>query len=54
MILNDEAGWQLAQNQRECTPIQRFVYILAKHEHTPDPEDPTGANKGTEVIQGWK
>jgi hypothetical protein len=41
-------GRKLFNSARDCTPMQRFVYVMAKNEHQEDPEDntPTGMDKG--------
>jgi len=31
-----DAGFSLADTQKELTPIQRFVYVVAKDHHTDD------------------
>lgn len=40
-------GRQLFTSPRDCTPIQRFVYVMAKSHHTEDHESqkPSGMNK---------
>lgn len=42
----------LASTQRELTPLQRFVYFLAKDAHTPDDmkQKPTGYNSGRNIA----
>lgn len=30
-------GRKLFTSARDCTPIQRFVYVMAKNHHTDDP-----------------
>jgi len=32
-------GRKLFTSARECTPMQRFVYVMAKNYHTDDPND---------------
>lgn len=58
VALSDEAGIPMASSQANLTPIQRFVYIMAKDYHTPDEvkdaAEPQGMKKGNEVINGWK
>lgn len=43
-------GRKLFETARDCTPMQRFVYVMAKDHHTDDPNegvsDPGGLNKG--------
>jgi hypothetical protein len=31
-------GRKLFTTARDCTPIQRFVYVMAKNHHTDDPK----------------
>jgi len=42
-------GRKLFTSARDCTPIQRFVYVMAKNHHTDDPQkgssSPSGFNK---------
>jgi hypothetical protein len=39
-------GRKLFTTARECTPIQRFVYVFAKSEHTDNVDtDPGGMDK---------
>lgn len=43
-------GRQLFTSPQDCTPIQRFVYVMAKNHHTDDPQssakpDPSGLDK---------
>lgn len=41
-------GRKLFTSARDCTPIQRFVYVMAKNYHTDDPKksaDPSGFDK---------
>ena len=52
-MLNDDGNMPLAQTQGDLTPIQRFVYILAKQEHMPDVDEPSGMNKGNELVNNW-
>lgn len=33
-------GRKLFTSARDCTPIQRFVYVMAKNHHTDDPKQP--------------
>lgn len=43
-------GRALFDSATTCTPMARFVYILAKNEHTDDPNgDPAGIHKGQDV-----
>lgn len=44
-------GRKLFTSPRDCTPIQRFVYIMAKSHHTDDPPDtdPSGMKKGSKI-----
>lgn len=54
-MLHEDGNIPLAQTQAELTPIQRFVYIMAKDEATPDDmKEPNGMGQGTEVIKGWR
>jgi len=47
MYLLHDNGRKLFTSPQDCTPMQRFVYILAKDYHQDDPEDnePAGMNK---------
>jgi len=47
-VLHDN-GRSLFTSARECTPMQRFVYILAKDHHTekPDTGKPSGIDKAS-------
>lgn len=47
--LND-GGILLAETQRELTPLQRFVYALAKEEHEGEASD--GGPKGMKGAHG--
>lgn len=40
-------GRKLFTSPQDCTPIQRFVYVIAKNHHTdePDQSDPGGFDK---------
>lgn len=41
-------GRKLFTSARDCTPMQRFLYVMAKNHHTDDPtkgSDPGGLNK---------
>lgn len=40
-------GRKLFTSARDCTPIQRFVYVMAKNHHTDDPSSskPSGIDK---------
>jgi hypothetical protein len=40
-------GRKLFTSARDCTPIQRFVYVMAKNHHTDDPNSgsPSGIDK---------
>lgn len=46
-------GRKLFTSPHDCTPIQRFVYVLAKNHHTDDPTDndpdPRGMKKGSQI-----
>lgn len=46
-------GRKLFTSARDCTPIQRFVYVMAKNHHTDDPEDkkPAGMEKARNFNQ---
>jgi len=45
-ILHDN-GRQLFTSPHDCTPVQRFVYVMARNHHEDDPQDaePSGFNK---------
>jgi hypothetical protein len=46
-------GRKLFTSPNDCTPIQRFVYVLAKNHHTDDPKDedpdPRGMKQGSKI-----
>jgi hypothetical protein len=45
-------GFLLAEEQSRMTPIQRFVYVLAKDHHTDDSyKDPSGFQQSQAVRQ---
>jgi hypothetical protein len=46
-------GRKLFDSARTCTPIQRFVYVLARDHHTEDHEspDPGGFDKSKKFNQ---
>lgn len=48
-------GRKLFTTARDCTPMQRFVYVMAKDHHTDDPTkgspDPGGLKKGQNFQQ---
>ena len=41
-----DAGFKLADTQREMTPIQKFVYITAKDFHTDDYDSSSSSAMG--------
>lgn len=48
-ILHDN-GRELFSSPQDCTPMQRFVYVMAKNYHSEDPNehskpDPSGLQK---------
>lgn len=47
MYLLHDNGRQLFTSPQDCTPMQRFVYVLAKNEHTDNPSSnqPGGLEK---------
>lgn len=50
MVLHDN-GRKLFTSPHDCTPMARFVYIMAKNEHEEDPTEgspnPSGMRKGS-------
>lgn len=51
--LNDN-GILLAETQRELTPLQRFVYTLAKDYHTDDDiKEPSDMNRAHSAMRGF-
>lgn len=44
MYLLHDNGRKLFTSPADCTPMQRFIYVMAKDYHTEDPE--TNANPG--------
>jgi hypothetical protein len=48
-------GRKLFTTARDCTPIQRFVYVMAKNHHTDDPKkgspNPSGMDKAKKFNQ---
>lgn len=47
-------GVKLADSQAEITPIQRFVYTLAKDHHTEDVDaEPSGMRQGHGATRGF-
>lgn len=47
-------GVKLADSQAEITPIQRFIYTLAKDHHTDDDvKDPKGMQKAHGATRGF-
>lgn len=44
-------GRKLFTSARDCTPIQRFVYVMAKNHHTDDPEKGTQKPGGIEKAK---
>lgn len=51
-VLHDN-GRKLFDSARECTPMQRFVYVMAKDHHQEDPQDkqPSGLNEAQQFNQ---
>jgi hypothetical protein len=52
-VLHDN-GRHLFTSARDCTPIQRFVYVFAKDHHTDDDHadpDPSGLDKSQQFNQ---
>jgi hypothetical protein len=52
-VLHDN-GRKLFTSPENCTPMQRFVYVLAKDHHSEDPStntQPGGMNKAREFNQ---
>lgn len=47
-------GCALAESQSEITPLQRFVYMLAKDHHTEDVDvdEPSGMSKAHSATSG--
>lgn len=54
MALHD-SGILLSDSQRRMTPMQRFVYIMAKDAHTDDKakKPPSGMQQGHAATKGW-
>jgi hypothetical protein len=48
-------GVPLAETQRDITPMQRFVYTLAKDHHTEDVDvdEPNGMNRAHSATSGF-
>lgn len=48
-------GRKLFTSARDCTPMQRFVYVMAKDHHTDDPDqgspNPGGIDKARQFNQ---
>lgn len=44
-------GRKLFDSAVDCTPMARFVYVMAKNHHTDEPTeaDPAGINEGQNV-----
>jgi hypothetical protein len=38
MYLLHDNGRELFTSPQDCTPMQRFVYVLAKNHHSEDPQ----------------
>jgi len=52
MYLLHDNGRKLFTSPHDCTPMQRFVYIMAKDYHTEDKQtDPTGMDKSNQFNQ---
>jgi hypothetical protein len=55
MYLLHDNGRKLFESARECTPMQRFVYIFARDYHEDDPQeshqDPHGLKQGNKFNQ---
>lgn len=49
-------GRKLFTSPHDCTPIQRFVYVMAKDHHRDDPNDsePGGLEKANKFNQATK
>jgi hypothetical protein len=45
-------GRELFSSARECTPMQRFLYVMAKNHHSEDHDhEPGGVQKANEFRQ---
>lgn len=44
-------GRKLFTSARDCTPIQRFVYVMAKNHHTDDPNKGSAKPSGMDKAQ---
>jgi len=55
MYLLHDNGRKLFTSAKECTPMQRFVYIMAKDYHEEDPQqahsDPHGLKQANQFNQ---
>jgi len=51
-VLHDN-GRKLFDSARTCTPMQRFVYVMAKNHHQDDPQSaqPGGMNEAKQFNQ---
>lgn len=59
MYLLHDNGRKLFTSPQDCTPMQRFVYVMAKNYHTDDPNqhskpDPGGFGKASEFNNATK
>lgn len=52
-LLHDN-GRKLFTSPHDCTPMQRFVYVMAKNEHTDDPNKGTAEPGGMEKAQRFQ
>lgn len=54
MFALHDNGFKLAETQREMTPLQRFIYALAKDHHTEDYDaDPSGMSQAHGATRGF-
>jgi len=52
MYLLHDNGRKLFTSPHDCTPMQRFVYIMAKGYHTEDEQtNPSGMDKANQFNQ---
>lgn len=51
--LHDQ-GRKIFTSAKDCTPMQRFVYVMAKNYHTDDPEEGSARPGGLDKAKRFQ